>query len=57
MLHWSLVYKEYRPTIKYIKDTNKFTEDALIRITLINSDATESDIAREFYLKDVVLIN
>ena len=39
--------EEYGPEIKYIKGPDNDAADALIRLQLIDSDATESDITRE----------
>ena len=38
---------ECRPIIKYIKGTDNYAGDALIRILLIKSDVTEGKITRE----------
>ena len=39
--------EEYGPKIKYTKGPDNEATDALIRLPLIKSDVTESDITRE----------
>ena len=48
--------EEYGTIIKYIKGTDNEAEETLIRIPLINSDVTESDIIKG-YLSEIYCAN
>ena len=47
MIHWRLMLEEYVPEIKYIKEPDNDVVESLIRLPLINSGVTESDVTRE----------